>query len=114
MTRQDTLHNNLPTGAEIRYYPVFSTSCKLAHSPMTGRMEVIYKPDELLLELDSFEEWLATLCEIPTIAEQLCLNVHERLLKLLKPVSLSVCVIVTSASHSPIDVTIYYPTEVEE
>ena len=93
---------------QITYMPRFSVrSCTIGKAPFGGELEIIYTPDKLLLEFESFEKWLKEDLATQTMTiEDVANTLFTELMELLQPVYLKVVVKAETIVHAPVRVEI--------
>jgi len=86
----------------ISYHPEFSVICSVGLSPFHGTIDIVYKPDEKLLEFESFETWLRGISNNHMTIEDLARLVFDNLLAVLGDIPLSVTVHARTTVHAPV------------
>lgn len=86
---------------EVRYHPGYSIICSVGNAPFHGIMDIEYKPDDKLLEFESFEVWLFSIANTRETIESLCRLVFDNLNNALGEIPLSVIIHAETQVHSP-------------
>lgn len=90
----------------VTYTPKFSAICSVGLSPFWGDLEIVYKPKKLLLEFESFEDWLREESNKRVTIEGFCQFVFDNLVNVLDCELLTVTVKAYTIVHAPVIVTI--------
>jgi len=94
---------NTPKVQRVIYRPSFSTRCSIGHAPFSGTIEIDYRPDDVLLEFESFEDWLRADVALGEMTiEDLTRLVFDQLTGLLGGVPLCVAVTASTIVHAPV------------
>ena len=100
-----TIPNTSPVDI-VKFYPRYSTLCRIGNAPFYGFIEIEYEPSNSLLEFESFEEWLRSLSNERMTIEELCRLTFDRLSAVLGDIRLSVTVHAETTVHAPASATI--------
>jgi NADPH-dependent 7-cyano-7-deazaguanine reductase QueF len=92
---------NTPKVSTIVYRPKFSAVCSVGRAPFYGVLEIKFKPEEKLLEFESFEKWLRSLAEKKMTVEDLARLVFDEITIALGIIPLSVTVNAETTVHGP-------------
>ena len=99
----------------VKYSPPFSAVCSIGQAPFNGIAEIEYWPREVLLEFESFEEWLRYKAAEKTTIEGFCRLVFDTLQEVVGPGTfLSVCIKAATIVHAQVEVLIESPMEEKE
>jgi len=90
----------------IKYHPSFGVICLVSNSPFHGTMDIVFNPQESLLEFESFEAWLKILVLKEFTVESFCRLVFDELSKALGDIPLCVTVHARTTVHAPVSATI--------
>jgi NADPH-dependent 7-cyano-7-deazaguanine reductase QueF len=104
-----SLLTTLPNVARVHlvvFSPSYSTICSIGKAPFYGELSLMYRPDVLLLEFVSFEEWLHSLANLTMTIEGLNRLVFDVLSEALGDIPLHVTVHARTTVHAPVSATI--------
>ena len=85
----------------VEYHPEFSTLCSVGHRPFYGRLDIRYRPDQKLLEFESFDTWLSTLALQAMTIEDVVRRAFDVLSEALGDIPLRVTVHARTTVHAP-------------
>ena len=97
----NTAHVNL-----ITYVPAFSAICSVGKAPFHGEIEITYRPGDVLLEFESFEDWLRSIANEHMTIEDLARRTFDGLRAVLGDIPLRVTVHAETTVHAPVSATI--------
>jgi len=106
MSTQVTTIPNDSRVKEVQYSPQFSAVCSVGKAPFWGEILIKYKPQDKLLEFESFESWLRENSLTRTTIEGFCRLVFDVLCEVLGDISLSVTVTARTTVHAPVSAII--------
>lgn len=86
----------------VMYTPTCSVKCPVNASHYDADLIVIYRPDELLLEVESFDAWCAERADRSLIVEDFCRLVFGILRERLGQIPLHVTVRARTTAHAPL------------
>lgn len=65
----------------ITFSPKFSAVCSIGKSPFHGQLTITYRPKGLLVEFESFEQWVRSWSMDQMTIEQVCELVFDELVE---------------------------------
>lgn len=86
---------------QVSYQPPFSVICSIGKAPFHGIIDIVYRPQEVLLEFESFDDWLKSMALKSMTIEGLCRLVFDVLNGALGDIPLSVTVHAETTVHAP-------------
>lgn len=99
---------NTPQVQVVEFRPDFSAMCSVGHAAFFGRLDIMYHPDDCLLEFESFHRWLREdVANRQLTIEDLCRLVFDVLHEALGDICLSVTVNAQTTVHAPVRATIF-------
>lgn len=99
-----TMFGTIPNKAhvqEIEYHPLFSVICSVGKAPFHGVIDIVFQPGEVLLEFESFDNWLREIANDHMTIEDLTRIVFDGLTACLGEIPLSVTVHAKTTVHAP-------------
>lgn len=91
---------------KIHYEPGYSVVCSIGKAPFHGTIEIEYYPADLLLEFESFENWLRSIANNQMTIEDLARLTFDKLSGALGDIPLRVTVHARTTVHAPVSATI--------
>ena len=85
----------------VFYHPSYSVICSIGKAPFHGVIDIGYQPKEVLLEFESFDDWLKSMAMQSMTIEGLCRLVFDVLSEALGDIPLSVTVHAETTVHAP-------------
>jgi len=61
----------------VGYKPKWSGVCRIDDAPITGQLEIVYRPGDTLLEFGSVDKWLNAHRATPTTLEEFVVRVFQ-------------------------------------
>ena len=86
---------------QVSYHPSYSVICSIGKAPFYGIIDIVYKPQGVLLEFESFDDWLKGITLQSMTIEGLCRLVFDVLSEVLDDIPLSVTVHAETTVHAP-------------
>ena len=90
----------------IRYEPEFSAICSVGDAPFMGTLIIQYVAHDLLLEFESFEDWIKENANTRTTIEGYCRMTFDALTEVLGDIPLAVSVAAMTTVHAPVEARI--------
>ena len=105
----ESIKNNFRNkDVEITYNPKYSVGkCSIGKAPFSGVVEIVYIPKSVLLEFESFEEYLRD--EFGTAEktiEETAQEIFNQLENVLEPTYLQIKLKAFTTVHAPVEITI--------
>ena len=86
----------------VRFSPRYSVVCSVGKAPFNGTVDVVYCPQDKLIELESFEKAIHSVAMDEFTVESFCAFIYDSILDKLGGVELTVDVYAETIRHAPV------------